>query len=164
MSEINLATLEMISHSEQETLAIAAALAGQCKHDDCILLNGDLGAGKTTFARGFIYALCGESEAVVSPTFTIVQTYSGKGHSLSHFDLYRLKSEHELQEIGLEEALAHGVCLIEWPRLAQERLPDSALDIHIAHDVGSMRPIIFSGKDSIWQSRFDAIAHIMARA
>lgn len=158
------ATLHFISQSEAETAAIAAALAAQCRREDCILLTGDLGAGKTTFARGFIHALCNPAEEVVSPTFTLVQTYHGNNIQLWHFDLYRLKSPRELQEIGLDEALATGISLIEWPELARDLLPASALTVHISSDAGTQRKITFSGKPEIWQSRFAAINTIVARA
>ena len=117
--------------------SFAAFLAGLAQKRDVIALYGDLGAGKTVFARAFIRALTHENEDVPSPTFTLVQTYEAdpqkaNGHSLSiwHFDLYRLKTAQEIYEIGFEEALSSGISLIEWPQRA-ERLLRDRLEIHI---------------------------------
>jgi tRNA threonylcarbamoyl adenosine modification protein YjeE len=118
------------SHSELETGAFAASLARQCNVGDCVLLYGDLGAGKTAFSRGFIQALMAEKTDITSPTFNVVQTYpSAAGFPLWHCDLYRLKHESELQEMGLDEVLGTGICLIEWPQIAEAYLPKDALSI-----------------------------------
>lgn len=146
----------MNSGSEQATQSLAAALAAQCRAGDCLMLRGELGAGKTAFARGFIGALGGSD--VVSPTFTLVQTYPVHGGTLWHFDLYRLKAPGEVSEIGLDEALQTGISLIEWPQLVEEQLPASALDISIAYgDTPDKRVITFSGRPGDWQSRIDAV-------
>ncbi|MDE3060477.1 MAG: tRNA (adenosine(37)-N6)-threonylcarbamoyltransferase complex ATPase subunit type 1 TsaE [Pseudomonadota bacterium] len=140
-----------------ETQALAAALARHCRSGDCLLLRGELGSGKTTFARGFIQALC-PGEEVVSPTFTLVQTYPGSQAPIWHFDLYRLKHPGELAEIGLQEALATGIALIEWPELAQSQLPGDALGITIESGPGpEQRLLTFAGRKSVWQSRLEAM-------
>ncbi|MFN3231426.1 MAG: tRNA (adenosine(37)-N6)-threonylcarbamoyltransferase complex ATPase subunit type 1 TsaE [Alphaproteobacteria bacterium] len=109
------------------TQALAARLAPQLEPGDLILLYGDLGAGKTAFARCLIHAL-GIEDEVPSPTFTLVQTYPVEGRtfeSVWHMDLYRLEAPEEAWELGLEEALETGVTLIEWPeRLGEDILPD----------------------------------------
>ena len=102
----------------EEFKAYAKKLAEATKAPACICLIGDLGAGKTEFARAFIRAKAGEV-TVASPTFNIVQVYD----NIQHFDLYRLKSAEELQEIGLEDALQTSICLIEWPQIAESLLP-----------------------------------------
>ena len=151
--------IELIVHSASAnaTQAIAATLAKQCKPGDCMLLSGDLGSGKTTFARGFIEALspgCGE---ITSPTFTLVQTYPAGGTTLWHFDLYRLKNPAELAETGLEEALASGITLIEWPELARSELPIAALDVMIiAGDNPVQRTIRFCGSPA-WAARLEEL-------
>lgn len=99
----------------EETAALALRFVCLLKPGDVVLLKGDLGAGKSTFARALIQSLCGENTEVPSPTFTLVQTYETKAFSIWHFDLYRLKFPEEIYELGIEEAKHSGVCLIEWP-------------------------------------------------
>ena len=144
---------------EGQTQALAAALARSCCVGDCILLHGDLGAGKTAFARGFIRELLGESLCITSPTFTLVQAYPlPAGGVVSHFDLYRLRDTAELEEIGLEEALQNGITLIEWPELARDLLPPDALEITLR--IGATpeeRVIVFSGSPAVWQERLHTL-------
>lgn len=113
--------------SLDKTKSIAASFAKSAKPGGCYCLIGELGAGKTEFARAFIQALAGDV-TVASPTYNIVQTYDP---SIYHFDLYRIEDESELEEIGLEEALEVGICLIEWPQIAQDLLPENAKWIEI---------------------------------
>ncbi len=102
--------------SETQTRQLAATLARLARHGDVILLNGDLGAGKTLFARAFIQALSTDKNIdVPSPTFTLLQNYDVNGTVIWHFDLYRLSDPDEIYEIGWEDALAGGISLIEWP-------------------------------------------------
>ena len=97
---------------EAATTRLGAALAQHVAAGDALLLNGDLGMGKSTLARGLIRALTRPDEDVPSPTFTIVQFYEGLT-PVAHFDLYRLEDPEEIQEIGLYEALEDGAVLIE---------------------------------------------------
>jgi tRNA threonylcarbamoyladenosine biosynthesis protein TsaE len=154
---MNEANASVISTDVSLTHRLAAALARQCRRGDCILLRGDLGAGKTTFARGFIRELQSATDEIVSPTFTLVQTYPTKdGNTVWHFDFYRLKNANEVLEIGLDEALHEGITLIEWPELAQSRLPEDALNVTIA--MGSQpgqRQLTFTGLKEAWQARLD---------
>ena len=111
---------------------LAAKLAPMLKPGILITLTGDLGAGKTAFARALLRILTGDqSLEVPSPTFTIVQEYQTPRGPLSHFDLYRLSGRDELDELGLEDALADTITLIEWPELAGH-LTDNRIDIQIA--------------------------------
>lgn len=138
MSVISPHHTTLVSTSTEDTHRIAAALAVQCGVGDCIALSGDLGTGKTTFARGFIRTLSLLEEEVVSPTFTLVQTYkASSGLPIWHFDLYRLVSPREVQAIGLEEALQTGITLIEWPQLVIEELPSHTLCVDIGFGNGS---------------------------
>ncbi len=105
------------------TRALGARIAASLGPGDTVALAGDLGAGKTTLARAILASL-GVREAVPSPTFTLVQSYDTPRLSVSHYDLYRLKSEREMDELGLEDALEHGAALIEWPERAGNRLPE----------------------------------------
>ncbi|MCX8506339.1 MAG: tRNA (adenosine(37)-N6)-threonylcarbamoyltransferase complex ATPase subunit type 1 TsaE [Alphaproteobacteria bacterium] len=102
--------------SEAETAECAKRLADQLRAQDILLLQGDLGAGKTHFARAVIRHLMGSDITVPSPTFSLVQTYQLPNNiTLWHFDLYRIKHPDEIWELGLEEAINSGISLIEWP-------------------------------------------------
>lgn len=126
--------MRLLSANLHHTRHIAAAIAGCCLPVDCLLLRGDLGAGKTAFARGFISALCDAPGEMPSPTFSLVQTYITRtGIALSHFDLYRLKQAEEIVEIGLQEALQQSICLIEWPQIIEKYWPKDALLVDIAY-------------------------------
>ena len=127
---------ELISQSEEQTRALAAELAGGLVRGSCVTLEGEVGAGKTVFARALIQALCGAQTQVNSPTFTLVQTYpavlaDGNKLTLWHYDLYRLKHPAELIELALDEALDEGIVLMEWPEIAQDMLPESRMRITI---------------------------------
>jgi len=113
--------------NESELQLLAERLAKQSKPGSIIYLKGQLGAGKTTFARAFIRA-CGFTGKIKSPTFTLVEGYEIDGKSIYHFDLYRLKGEEELEYIGLQDYFtAESICLIEWPEKAQSTLPSSTV-------------------------------------
>lgn len=115
---------------EAATAAIGAKLASVLRPGDMVLLEGNLGAGKTTLARGLIAAFAGAEEAP-SPTYTLVETYEGERGQLWHFDLYRLEKSEEIWELGLEEALDNGILLIEWPERAGSLLPAGGLPLKI---------------------------------
>lgn len=119
------------SDSEAQTAKIAAELAANVQDGDIFLLNGNLGAGKSVFARAFIRTLCGENTDVPSPTFTLVQTYDSAKGTLWHFDLYRLKDPEEIYEIGWEDAIFGGITLVEWPERLGARTPPNARRITI---------------------------------
>ena len=151
-------SLSRTTCSEEATSLLAASLALQCQIGDCILLNGDLGAGKTAFARGFIRALAVDSVEIVSPTFNLVQTYPVAGGMVWHFDLYRLKEAAEIEEIGLGEALQTGISLIEWPELARNFISPDALEVTLsAGHSPNERVIAFSGLPVVWQDRLSQL-------
>ncbi|MBX6368903.1 MAG: tRNA (adenosine(37)-N6)-threonylcarbamoyltransferase complex ATPase subunit type 1 TsaE [Rhodospirillales bacterium] len=108
---------------EEATLALGARLALDAAPGDVFALGGALGSGKTTLARGFIRALTRPDEEVPSPTFTLVQTYETPKGTIWHFDLYRLEDPEEAWELGIEEAFASGISLIEWPERLGSLLP-----------------------------------------
>ena len=124
------------------TARLGAALAAVARAGEALLLSGELGAGKSVLARGFVQALAGEDEEVPSPTFTLVQFYEAEP-AVAHFDLYRLTHEGEALEIGLEEALDQGVAVIEWPeRVSAQgwaRLAPDRLAIELTHQGAARR-------------------------
>ncbi len=112
--------LEIHCDNQQDTEALAVALAQKAVAGDVFALTGDLGAGKSTFARAFIRQAVGNKNAEVpSPTFTLVQAYSGQHYDVYHADLYRLRDPDEVYDLGLDDERASAVMLIEWP----DRLP-----------------------------------------
>ncbi len=124
--------MEAITYSEEETAQAAADFAVDLKEKSVLLLHGNLGAGKTVFARGLIRALTGNPNLEVpSPTFTLAQTYETNNLQIWHFDLYRLKDPEEIYELGWEDALAEGIVLVEWPERLGSLKPARYLDIAI---------------------------------
>ena len=122
--------MKFITRSEQDTLRFAGALAGMLAEGDSVLLHGDLGAGKSVFARGAARAL-GISGAMPSPTFTLLIPYQGS-KKLYHFALYRLNDPDEFYAAGLDEFIGgDGIALIEWPEMA-EIDPQPCLHVTIA--------------------------------
>lgn len=111
-----------------ETEQLAKKLAPLLKSGDVVALQGELGAGKTTFARALLQAL-GVKGEVSSPTFTLLQTYEVPNLTISHFDLYRLKNESELEELGWDEACAQSLVIVEWPERAQHHMPEDYLTL-----------------------------------
>lgn len=113
------------------TEALAWRLAGLARSGDVIGLSGELGAGKTTLARYFIAALDGDEE-VPSPTFSLVQVYELGGKQVWHFDLYRLEAPGDAFELGIEDAFADGISLVEWPERLGALLPNDRLEVRLA--------------------------------
>jgi tRNA threonylcarbamoyl adenosine modification protein YjeE len=108
---------------EKDTIRLGEDLALALKPGDCLALIGDLGTGKSTLARAFIRGMADEPDLEVpSPTFTIIQTYDAR-IPVAHLDLYRLSDVSELDELGIDEMLEDGICLIEWPDIATDILP-----------------------------------------
>jgi tRNA threonylcarbamoyladenosine biosynthesis protein TsaE len=121
--------VEIFLPDEAATTALGARLGVLLRGGEAICLWGTLGAGKSTLARGLVRALTQPDEEVPSPTFTLVQTYDGQDFALAHFDLYRLSSASEVDELGLDEALDEGAALIEWPERLEGDLPPDRLDV-----------------------------------
>src|SRR6516164_3869418 len=140
---------------EAATAAFAARISALAATRDIIALKGDLGSGKTTFARGFIRAR-GGTEEVPSPTFTLVQIYELGSAVVWHFDLYRLKSPEEAWELGIEDAFSEGISLIEWPERLGPLLPRRRLEIEFlfGDQPHSRRALIAAGES--WQNRLAA--------
>lgn len=122
--------MDFTSSSEDETVRHARDFAGSLQSGDVLALHGDLGMGKSVFARALIRALTGdETLDVPSPTFTLVQTYDSEIGQISHFDCYRLEDPEEIYEIGWEEALESGLTILEWPSRLGTLLPARRIDI-----------------------------------
>lgn len=118
---------------EDDVGRLAELIAFTLKPGDTVALHGDLGAGKTTFARALIRALSNNPTLEIpSPTFTLVQTYEGARFAIAHFDLYRLNDAGELRELGLDDVLAGGIAIIEWPERAGNDLAHERMDIVFA--------------------------------
>lgn len=122
---------KITTKSKAEMKALALEISNKCSTPNIILLKGTLGAGKTFFAKSFINALQEKPSEILSPTFNLVYSYQTKKGEVFHFDLYRLKSADELENIGFFDALQSGICLIEWPEIAEEFLKKNYLEIEI---------------------------------
>lgn len=142
----------MPSPSPEATAALARRLAPALGPGDTLCLEGPLGAGKTHFARALVTALTGETD-VPSPTFTLVQTYTGPRGEVWHADLYRLTSPGEADELGLAEAFETAVVLVEWPERLDPSPPGALwLRFEIQPDAQARR-IIASGDPADWGPR-----------
>ncbi|MCD8566753.1 MAG: tRNA (adenosine(37)-N6)-threonylcarbamoyltransferase complex ATPase subunit type 1 TsaE [Alphaproteobacteria bacterium] len=123
---------ELTTKSEEETAQLAVHVASSLQAGAVLCLWGDLGMGKSVFARALIRALAGEPGLdVPSPTYTLVQTYETPVGEVFHFDLYRLSVPEEIYEIGWEDALAEGIVIVEWPERLESLLPARRIDVRI---------------------------------
>ncbi len=143
---------------EAATASLAAALAEGSVAGDVIALAGELGTGKTSFARAFIRARGFAGEEVPSPTFTLVQVYGESAPMIWHFDLYRLEKPEEAIELGIEEAFLDGISLIEWPERLGLLLPRRRLLLRLLFGArpGSRRAEIDAGRR--WKERLGRVA------
>lgn len=122
-------TLTLDLADEAATRRLGGRLATLAQPGDVVLLFGTLGTGKSTLARAFIRALTSADEEVPSPTFTLVQAYEATPADIWHFDLYRLEKPEDAFELGIEDALVDGICLIEWPERLGPLTPRRRLDV-----------------------------------
>lgn len=142
--------------NEGETARIAGELAAIARAGDVLALHGDLGAGKTAFARAFIRARGRPDEEVPSPTFTLVQIYEGLAPGavpVWHFDLFRVASPEDALELGIEEAFASAVTLIEWPDRLGNLLPPPRLDLKLCLGVQPDCRLLTLFGDDHWRTR-----------
>lgn len=152
-------TFTLRSHlpSPKATAARAAALAPLLRAGDTLLLSGELGAGKSHFARALIRARLGDPAAEVpSPSFTLVQTYAAPEVEIWHADLYRLSGPDEVLELGLDDAFATAICLVEWPDRLGPAVPAEAILLTFAATGADTRSLTVTGP-AAKRARFGAV-------
>lgn len=138
--------MELFLPDSAATEKLGNVLGKLARSGDVFCFTGDLGAGKTLMSRGIAVGLGAESEAVNSPTFTIMNIYQGRELQIRHFDLYRLNRPEELADIGFDEYCGgEGVTLIEWAELFPDQLPEEYLQITVLHD-GTGRKVVLQPK------------------
>jgi tRNA threonylcarbamoyladenosine biosynthesis protein TsaE len=146
-----------------DTSAFATAFAQTLVPGDVILLQGDIGAGKTHFARSAIQSLLSHPEDIPSPTFTLVQIYEAAVGEIWHADLYRLTSPDEAIELGLDQAFEGAICFVEWPDRMGSMTPENALTLTLkTADQTDERVALFEWSDSKWTARIANLTHTTA--
>ena len=145
----------LISNGPLETKAIALRIRENLQNGDIVLLKGEIGAGKSHFARSLIQAAMDKVEDVPSPTFTLVQTYDTLVGSIWHADLYRLSDQSEVFELGLIDAFGNDIVLIEWPDRLGYLEPQDALTIELVILENDKREVIFSTSSCVWEARLE---------
>jgi tRNA threonylcarbamoyladenosine biosynthesis protein TsaE len=160
MPILDLHTMDVLSRSPDQTRQIGMRLGGALRVGDVICLQGDLGAGKTTFVQGIAHGW-GSLDAVSSPTFIIVNMYRrGDGARLFHMDAYRLDSTPEAEELDLDAMLAQGPLIIEWPERMDGLVPGERLWVHLEHSAEEERQMKFHASGS----RYDELLEVVRRA
>ncbi|NKB43460.1 MAG: tRNA (adenosine(37)-N6)-threonylcarbamoyltransferase complex ATPase subunit type 1 TsaE [Alphaproteobacteria bacterium] len=147
----------LLLNSEKETLALGTALARVAEPGDVITLSGPLGAGKTVLARGFIAERIGAETDVASPTFTLAHVYDSVAPPIWHFDFYRIDTPQDVEELGLDDALAGGISVIEWPERATAWLPNERLDIILANSEKEDARTATLSASPQWASRMETL-------
>ena len=155
------APLRFTSLSADALADFAGVLAHSLTPGDVIMLSGDVGAGKTHFARALIQSILQTPEDVPSPTFTLVQTYDTTRGSLWHTDLSRLTSTSELEELGLFDAFEDAICLVEWPDRLGAEAPSNALWITLtASNDAETRSMEVTWQGDTWARKLDQWATV----
>lgn len=155
---------------EAATIALAAELAPLAKQSRLLTLTGDLGSGKTTFARALIRAIAGDPQLEApSPTFTLMQIYEGRDYRIVHADLYRIEDPYELFELGWEEATENALVVVEWAERAKTFFSGDRLDVHLdfaAPEAGDARKITIAGYGAIAPrlASFKSLREFLAKA
>jgi tRNA threonylcarbamoyladenosine biosynthesis protein TsaE len=155
--------LHLRSDSLATTCAIAASLAGLARRGDLIVLAGEMGAGKTAFAKGFGEAI-GVSEPITSPTYTLVHSYPAGRVTLHHADIYRLTTHHEVADLALNELLeSDGIVIVEWGDVVAGSLGDHMV-VRLEFDEADedARQIMISAAGRAWAARWDEIERRLA--
>lgn len=145
----------------ESTTRLANLLAPQVRRGDVLALWGEIGVGKTTFVRFFLQAL-GCTDRVVSPTYTYVQSYLTAVGQIFHYDLYRLTTPQRVLELGLDQAMADGITIIEWPNHAGTYLPVCRLDLKLSLTQDGVRSALLTPQpegDSRWDTLILPVIH-----
>ena len=150
--------LHLRASSLNDTLAIAAAIAGLSRVGDLVVLAGEMGAGKTAFAKGFGAAL-GVTEPITSPTFTLVHSYDAGRITLHHADIYRLSTHHQVADLALAELLEYdGIVLLEWGDVVAQSVGDHLLvRLEADLDDDDVRHVAISGTGPSWARRWQQL-------
>jgi tRNA threonylcarbamoyladenosine biosynthesis protein TsaE len=159
MSILDAHTMDFFSRGPEQTRRIGIRLGGALQAGDVICLQGDLGAGKTTFVQGIANGW-GSLDSVSSPTFIIVNVYRrGDEARLFHMDAYRLDSTPEAEELDLDSMLAQGPLLIEWPERMDGLVPDERLWISLEHINEEEREMKFKASGKRYDDLLEVIRH-----
>ena len=157
MAQAATSSTQLSLPDEAATAALAGELARLARSGDVFALGGELGVGKTFFARAFIRALGGGAIEVPSPTFTLHQAYELPHATVHHFDLFRLSGPDETRELGMEDAMAGGITLIEWPDRLGPLLPGDRLDVVLAYaEAPDSRSVTLAGHGP-WAGRLGEV-------
>ena len=150
------------------TDAIATRIAPLLHRGDCVLLVGEMGAGKTAFTKALAAAL-GVTEVVTSPTFTLLHTYLGERLTIHHLDVYRLERTGELDDLGLRELLDEAVVVVEWGDVVRDVLPEDRLEVGLAAagfssgEPDTVRYVELDPQGRSWDARYDQMAVALER-
>jgi tRNA threonylcarbamoyladenosine biosynthesis protein TsaE len=153
---------KLIFESPDATADFARKFGKILRPGDAVLLVGDIGAGKSFFARALIQSLQTVPEDVPSPTFTLVQTYDAQVGEIWHADLYRLTGPDEIIELGLTDAFETSICLIEWPDRLADLAPKSAITFTLTVLTEDSRELLISGTPMLWNHRLKVVLNDQA--
>jgi len=157
------AMLHLRARTLDDTCSIAAALAGVARVGDLIVLAGEMGSGKTAFAKGFAAAL-GVTEPVTSPTYTLVHSYDAGRVTLHHADIYRLSTQNEVADLALSELLEYdGIVLLEWGDVIAGSLGDHLLvRLDPVDDDEGARRLTVTANGRTWAVRWERVEAVTA--
>jgi len=142
-------SISLVLQEEKDTLALAGVVAQEVSNGLVFFLHGELGAGKTTFVRGFLRAL-GYKKAVKSPTYTLVEDYQCAGKNIFHFDLYRLADPEELEFMGIRDYFAaQSICFIEWPEKGHGFITVADVELTISYGKNQSRCFCFAANSEL---------------
>jgi tRNA threonylcarbamoyladenosine biosynthesis protein TsaE len=154
-------SLEFFSKSPEQTRRIGMRLGSALKKGDVLCLQGELGAGKTTFVQGIAQGW-GSLDSVSSPTFIIVNVYRRTdGAQLFHLDTYRLESQPEAEELDIDSMLSEGVLIVEWPERLGNLIPEERLWIKLDHILDEQRLMLFNANGPRYEELLDGIRQSM---